>query len=92
MRGQVKYVKRFVWYKESTADHWRSDVHPYREIEIDAILYNGDEVKIDKDNIRNFYGCNNITSNVIYRLSGDLHNVWIEYSDGCLDGELADYI
>lgn len=97
MRGKVKYVTRSVWYVEQTSDHWRSDVHPVRYTNTYAVLYNGDEVDIDEDDIRDYYDCTYITRNLISELSDDLHNEWIEYSqdydgDYSLDGALSDYI
>ena len=97
MRGKVKYVTRSIWFEECQSDHWCSDVHPVRYTNTYAVLYNGDEVDIDEDDIRDFYGCRNLIADRISELSDDLHNVWIEYSedwDGnyCLDGELSDYI
>lgn len=97
MRGKVKYVKRDVWYEECSSDHWSSNSHARRYTNTYAVLYNGDEVDIDEDDIRDYYDCRNITRNVIEELSNDLHNEWIEYSedwegDYCLDGCLNDYI
>lgn len=97
MKGKVKYVTRDVWYEESQSDHWRSDVHPVRNTNTYAVLYNGDEVDIDEDDIRDYYGCSRITRELVSELSDDLHNEWIEYyededGDYSLDGELSDYI
>lgn len=51
-----------------------------------AVLYNGDKVCIDEDEIRECYDYERITSNLIDELSNDLHNVWIEYSEDDDDG------
>ena len=97
MRGKVKYVTRSIWYKENQSDHWRSDEHAVRYTNTYAVLYNGDEVCIDEDDIRDYYDRSRITRELVSELSDDLHNVWIEYyededGDYCLDGELSDYI
>lgn len=97
MRGKVKYVTRSVWYVESEDSIHSHDTHAIRYTCTYAVLYNGDEVDIDEDDIRDFYGCRNLTADRISELNDDLHNVWIEYSedwdgDYCLDGELSDYI
>lgn len=97
MRGKVKYVTRSIWYEENPSDHWRSDVHAVRYTNTYAVLYNGDEVDIDEDDIRDYYDRSRITRELVNELSNDLHNEWIEYyededGDYCLDGELSDYI
>ena len=97
MRGKVKYVTRSIWYEENQSDHWSSDVHAVRYTNTYAVLYNGDEVDIDEDDIRDYYDRSRITRDLVSELSDDLHNEWIEYyedEDGgyCLDGELSDYI
>lgn len=97
MRGKVKYVTRNVWTVEVTENHWDSDLHPVRYTETYAVLYNGDEVDIDEDDIRDYYDRSRITNGLINELSNDLHNVWIDYyededGDYCLDGCLSDYI
>lgn len=97
MRGKVKYVTRSIWYEENQSGHWRSDVHPVRYTNTYAVLYNGDEVDIDEDDIRDYYDRSRITRELVSELNDDLHNVWIEYyededGDYCLDGELSDYI
>lgn len=97
MRGKVKDVTRDVWYEECTSDHWSSHSHPQRFTNTYAVLYNGDEVDIDEDDIRDYYGCRNLTANIIGQLNDDLHNEYIEYyededGDYCLDGCLNDYI
>lgn len=98
MRGKVKYVYRNVYYRECTSDHWKSDVHPYRVTDIYAVLYNGEEVEIDEDDVRDYYDRTRITGSLVHELSDDLHNVWIEYyyddddDENWLDGELSDYI
>lgn len=97
MKGTVKFVKRSVWFSECQADHWSSDVHPVRHTCTYAILYNGNEVYLDEDDIRSYYDRSRITRDLVYDLSNDLHNVNIEYyedddGDYCLDGVLCDYI
>ena len=97
MRGKVKYVTRSVWYVESQSDHWSSDVHALRCTDTYAVLYNGNNVSIDEDDIRDYYGRSKITRELVSELSNDLHNEWIEYyededGDYYLDGELSDYI
>ena len=97
MRGKVKYVTRSISYEENQSDHWRSDVHAVRHTNTYAVLYNGDEVNIDEDDIRDYYDRSRITRELVSELINDLHNVWIEYyededGDYCLDGELSDYI
>ena len=56
MRGKIKYVTRYEVYRESTKDHWRSDVHPFRETGTYAVLYNEDAIDIDEDEIRTYFG------------------------------------
>jgi len=97
MRGKVKYVTRSVWYEECSDDHWSSEYHSVRCTNTYAVLYNGDEVDIDEDEIRDYYDCQYITWNIINELSNDMHNVWIEYSeddDGnySLDDDLEDLV
>lgn len=97
MRGKVKYVTRSIWYKENQSVHWSSDLHAVRYTNTYAVLYNGDEVVIDEDDIRDYYDRSRITRDLVSELSNDLHNEWIEYyededGDYCLDGELSDYI
>lgn len=96
MEGKVKYVRRSVWYQENTQDHWKSNVHPVRCTCTFAVLYNGDKVDIDEDDIRDYYNRKKINDELIEELSNELHNVWInyfeEYGDYCLDGVLSDYI
>ena len=97
MRGKVKYVTRSVWFVEAQDSVPSHDTHAIRHTCTYAVLYNGDNVEIDEDDIRDYYGCRNLTTNRIAELSEDLHNVYIEYSedwdgDYCLDGELSDYI
>ena len=55
MRSKVKYVTRSIWYEENQSDHYRSDVHAVRYTTTYAVLYNGDEVDIDEDDIRDYY-------------------------------------
>lgn len=97
MRGKVKYVTRSVWYNGNQKYHWSSDVHAVRYTNTCAVLYNGDEVDIDEDEIRSYYDRSRITRELINELSNDLHNVWIEYSededgDYSLDDDLEDLI
>lgn len=97
MRGKVKYVTRSVWYKENQAFHWSSDIHAMRYTNTYAVLYNGDQVDLDEDDIREFYDRTRITYDLVQELSNDLHNEWIEYNedeegDYCLDGCLSNYI
>ena len=54
MRGKVKYVKREVWYKGRDVDWPSSDVHPLRITGTYAVLYNGDVVEIDEDDVREY--------------------------------------
>lgn len=84
MRGKIKYVTRYEGYRESTKDHWRSDVHPLRETGTYAVLYNEDTIDIDEDEIINYFGCRRLTRNMIQRLSDALHNKWVEYDNGML--------
>lgn len=81
MRGKVKYVTRSIWYEEASDDHWSSDNHAVRYTNTYAVLYNGDEVDIDEDDVRDYYDCSRITKGRINELSNDLHNVWIDYSE-----------
>ncbi|MBD5289936.1 MAG: hypothetical protein HDS26_04540 [Bacteroides sp.] len=97
MRGKVKYVTRSVWYRENESSQHSSDWHAVRYTCTYAVLYNGDEVEIDEDDIRDYYDRTNITRELISELSDELHNEWIEYyedddGDYCMDGELSDYI
>lgn len=97
MRGKVKYCYRDVWYKENQADHWSSDNHPVRVTDVYAVLYDGTEVEIDEDDVRDYYDRERITEGLISQLSNDLHNEWIEYyededGDLWLDGDLEDYL
>ncbi len=97
MRGKVKYVQRNVFYKENLEYRHSHDVHAVRYTNTIAVLYNGDKVYLDEDDIRDYYDHQRITSAVINELNNDLHNVYIEYEededgDYCLDGTLSDYI
>jgi hypothetical protein len=97
MRGKVKYVQRSVWYVENSGDHWSSNSHPRRETNTYAVLYDGTNVNIDEDDIRDYYDRQNITNGLIKELSDDLHNVWIEFSEGWdgdywMEGELEDFL
>jgi hypothetical protein len=92
MRGKIKYVTRYEVYRESTKDHWRSDVHPFRETGTYAVLYNEDTIDIDEDEIRTYFGCQRLTRNTIQRLSDALHNKWVEYDNGALIDSLEDII
>lgn len=94
MRGKVKYVERNVWYR---GNPWaRSEQE--RCTNTCAVLYNGDSVDIDEDDIRDYYDCSNITQSRIGELNDALHNVWIEYDEYDDDegyylcGSLSDYI
>ncbi len=97
MEAKVKFVTRSVLFVENQQDHWRSDVHAVRCTITYAVLYNGDEVNIDEDDIRDYYETRYITAGVISALSESLHNVYIDYykdedGDYWLDGNLEDYI
>ena len=97
MRGKVKYVSRNVWYVGNQEYPHSHDFHDVRCTCTFSVLYNGDEVEIDEDDVRDFYDCSRLTANVIGELNDDLHNVYIEYNededgDYCLDGCLEDYI
>ena len=97
MRGKVKYVTRSVGYEESSDSYHSHDTHAVRHTNTYAVLYNGDEVDIDEDDIRDYYDRSYINKDLIDDLSNDLHNEWIEYyededGDYCLDGDLCDYI
>ena len=97
MRGKVKYVRRDVWYEENSSDHWSSDNHAVRYTCTYAVTYDGTEIDIDEDEIRTYYDCSRLTSNIISQLSNDLHNVWVNYEededgDYCLDDDLVDLI
>ena len=97
MRGKVKYVKREEWFKENSSDHWSSDVHAVRYTNTYAVLFNGDKVCIDEEDIRYYYGYSRITKSLISRLNDDLKYKRIEYDqdwdgDYSLDGSLSDYI
>ena len=97
MRGKVKYVKRSVWFVEAQESIPNHDTHAISHTCTYAVLYNGDNVDIDEDDIRDYYGCRNLTANRIAELSENLHNVYIEYSedwdgDYYLYGELCDYL
>lgn len=81
MRGKIKYVRRDEWKVEATEDHWSSDVHPIRHTRTYAVLYNGDEVDIDEDEIRDYYNRQRLTGNIIEELNNDLYNKWIVYDD-----------
>lgn len=96
MAGKIKSIKRYVWYTESSETHWSSDVHPLRHTATKAILYDGEEVFIDEEDIRNSYGCKRITDKTINTLDKDLHNVHVNYSKGdygknWLNGNIKDY-
>lgn len=97
MEAKVKFVTRSVWFVENQQDHWRSDVHAVRCTNTYAVLYNGDKVNIDEDDIRDYYETRYITAGVISALSESLHNVYIDYyededGDYWLNGNLEDYI
>lgn len=97
MRGKVKYVTRNIWYIGNMADQHRSDVHDIRYTTTNAILYNGKEVILDEDDIKNFYSRSKITEKLIKTISDSLHNVWINYvtdNDGVnyLEGNIEIYL
>ncbi len=56
MTGKVKFVRRETGLIESSSDHWSSIYHPERVTRTWAQLYNGDEVDIEEEQIRDFYG------------------------------------
>lgn len=74
MEGKVKNVKRACWEKERKSEHWNSDVQSLRFIVTFAVLYNGDRVDINEDDIRTHYGRVRITDNLILELNDALHN------------------
>ncbi|MEG2013582.1 MAG: hypothetical protein RR063_10340 [Anaerovoracaceae bacterium] len=93
----MKYVTRSVWYVGNQAYQHSSDWHDVRHSNTYAVLYNGDEVGIDEDEIRSCYNRTRITQDLITELSDDLHNVWIEYSadddgDYWLEGDLYNLV
>ena len=97
MEGKVKNVKRVCWEKERKSEHWSSDVHSLRCTVTFAVLYNGDRVGIDEDDLRTHYGRVRITDNLILELNDALHNKKIKYSkDKCgdcrLEGNISDYL
>lgn len=93
MRGKIKRVKRNVWHIGTIEDEPKSNVHARRETLTFAILYDGNKVEINEDDIRNYYGCCYITENIIQSLNDDMHNKWIEYDEyEYLVGKLSDYI
>ena len=51
MRGKVKYVKRSVWFVEAQESIPNHDTHAIRHTCTYAVLYNGDNVDIDEDDI-----------------------------------------
>lgn len=67
----------------------KSDAYSVRYTNTYVVLYNGDEVYINKNDIHNYYSCNMITYEQMNELSNILHNVYIDY---CLNGNLSDYI
>ena len=71
MRGKVKYVTRSIWYKENVQTVWSSDYHAVRYTNTYAVLYNGDKVNIDEDDIRDYYDRSRITDVLINELSND---------------------
>lgn len=97
MRGKVKFVKRNTSYIGNQSDQYRSDVHDVRFTTTNAILYDGNEVVIDEDDIREYYNRKRINDSLVKIISDSLHNVWIDYyedSDGVfwLQGSINDYL
>lgn len=97
MRGKVKYVFRNVWYKVNEMFLHSHDIHAKRYTNTAAVLYNGDWVYIDENEIRDYYGRTRITRELIGELSNDLHNKYIDYEADeddiyWLDGDLCDYL
>ena len=97
MRGKVKYVSRAILYRGNKEFQSDPDIHPVRYTNTYAVLYNDHEVDIDEDEIREFFGRKRITNDLINKLSNDLHNVWIEYSEDdeggySFDDDLEDLI
>lgn len=97
MRGKVKFVIRNVSYVGRQADQYSSDVHDVRFTTTNAILYDGTEVVIDEDDIKEYYDRKRINDNLVKMISDSLHNVWIDYykdSDGVfwLRGSIGDYL
>lgn len=97
MRGKVKYVFRKVWYKVNEMFLHSHDEHAKRYTHTIAVLYNGDWVYINEDDVRNYYGRTRITRELIGELSNDLHNKYIDYEADeddfyWLDGDLCDYL
>lgn len=97
MKGKVKYVTRSVWYIGNAADQYRSDVHDIRYTTTNAILYDGREVVIDEDDIKEYYERSRITDKLVNTISESLHNIWIKFTtdnDGVhhLYGKLEDYL
>lgn len=82
MEGKVKQVKRSVWEKGRTSDFGSHDIHAVRNTNTYAVLYNGDRVSINEDEIRRCYDCQRITDNIVSRLSDDMHDKDINYKEG----------
>lgn len=94
MRGKVKFVRRTSIDRIGSSG-WHRLGFGSRLTVTCAHLYNGDQVRIDEKDIRDYYDYDRITKNLIERLSNDFHNVWIDYyeDDGyCLDGCIGDYL
>lgn len=97
MRGKVKFVERNEVFIGNQEDQHRSDIHDVRFTNTYAVLYNGDYVNIDEDEIRNHYDRIRINDDLISQLSDDLHNCAINYSpddddEYWLDDSLDDLI
>lgn len=97
MRGKVKYVTRNISYIGNMVYQHRSDVHDVRYTTTNAILYNGEEVVLDEDDIKSYYNRTRITDKLVNTISDSLHNVWVDYvtdKDGVnfLDGSIENYI
>ena len=97
MRGKVKYEFRKVWYKVNEMFLHSHDIHAKRYTNTAAVLYNGDWVYIEENEIRDYYGRTRITRELIGKLSNDLHNKYIDYEADeddiyWLDGDLCDYL
>lgn len=99
MRGKVKNVRWEQVLRESSSDHWRSDVHPGYKSYVLADLYDSPQMYVDitKD-VLDYYGGSRITPGRVDEIRSLLHNVWVDfYHDEnedtyYLDGSLSDYI
>ena len=105
MGGKVKNVRWERGLKESSSDHWRSDVHPCYESYVLADLYDSPYNRIEEDmyvditnDVLEYYDGDRITWNRVNEIRDLLHNVWIDYyydeedDEDYLDGSLSDYI